>query len=111
MRSALVLLCLTLVSAPIRDPQVPPRLVKSVAPVYPAEAQRRRISGIVILEIVVETDGRVSQGRVLKPLPFGLTQAAIDAVGKWRYRPAKDRGRPVRARLNVRVKFTPEMWK
>jgi protein TonB len=93
----------------MRDPQVRARLLKSGDPVYPAEARRRRISGIVILEIVIETDGRVSAGRVLKPLPFGLTQAAIDVMGKWRYRPAMDRGRAVRSLQQVTVKFSPEV--
>jgi periplasmic protein TonB len=96
---------------PIRNPEVPPRLLTSVEPVYSGEARRRGISGIVVLEIVIESDGRVSAGRVLKPLPFGLPQAAIDAVGKWRYSPAIDRGRPVRALQQVTVKFGPEVVK
>ena len=94
---------------PLRDPEVPARLLKSADPSYPEDARRRGVSGFVILEIVIETDGRVSAGRVLKPLPFGLTQAAIDAVGKWRYSPAMDRGRPVRALQQVTVKFNPEV--
>lgn len=94
---------------PLRDPEVRPRLLKSVDPVYPEDARRHRVSGIVILEIVIEADGRVGAGRVLKPLPFGLTQAAIDAVGKWRYSPAMDRGRAVRSLQQVTVKFNPEV--
>jgi len=94
---------------PIRDPEVPARLMKSADPVYPEEARRRGITGMVILEIVIETDGHVSAGRVHKPLPFGLTQSAIDAVGKWRYSPAMDRGRPVRSLQQVTVKFNPEV--
>ena len=94
---------------PIRDPEVRARLLQSAEPVYPEDARRRRISGMVILEIVIETDGRVSAGRVLKPLPFGLNQAAVDAVGKWRYSPAMDRGRPVRSLQQVTVKFDPEV--
>jgi len=96
---------------PVRGPDTPPRLLTSVEPVYPEDARRHRVSGIVILEIVIEADGRVSAGRVLKPLPFGLTQAAIDAVGKWRYSPPMHQGRPVRALQPVTVNFKPEASK
>lgn len=92
--------------APLRDPAVAPRLIASPPPEYTPEARRQRIQGTVLLELVVERDGRVSGGRVLKPLPSGLTQKAIDAVERWRYAPARDtRGKPVRALVTARVQF------
>ena len=92
---------------PVRDPAVQPRLLKSVPPEYTAEARKARIQGIVILELIVEPDGRISGGKVLKPLPAGLTQKAIDAVKEWRYSPGETRqGAPVRCLLNVTVRFT-----
>lgn len=89
----------------VRDPAVHARLVKMVYPSYTPEARKARIEG-VILELVIEKDGRVSGGSALKPLPFGLTQKAIDAVREWRYAPARDaRGRPVRTVVNATVPF------
>jgi TonB family protein len=93
---------------PLRDPRVPARVIERVEPEYTELARKARISGIVVLELVIEADGRVSGGKVLKPLPFGLTQKAIDAVEKWRFEPALDGGKPVRSIQNVTVNFRPQ---
>ena len=91
---------------PVRNPAVMPRLIESRPPEYPPEALRQRIQGIVILEVVIETDGRVSAGRVLKPLPSGLSQKAIEAVEHWRYAPGRDKdGKPVRCIVSITVNF------
>lgn len=93
---------------PEPDPAVRPRLIKSVPPEYTDTALKQLIQGVVVLELTIERDGRVSSGRVLKPLPSGLTQKAIDAVEHWRYEPGKDeRGNPVRCSLIVMVQFKP----
>ena len=60
---------------------------------------------IVILEIRIEKDGRVSGGRVLKPLPHGLTESAIEAVRTWTFNPGLNRGRVVPTIQNVTVNF------
>ena len=89
-----------------RNPAVRPVLRKSVPPQYTPEARKARVQGVVILEVVVERDGRISGGKVLKPLPFGLTQKAIDSLKEYRYTPAKNaRGETVRCLMNVLVQF------
>jgi len=63
------------------------RAVKSrVAPVYPEIAKRMRISGVVKLEVTVDPDGKVTD---VKPVSGNgmLSQAAQDAVRKWRFAP------------------------
>jgi periplasmic protein TonB len=92
---------------PVRSPDAPPRLIESVEPEYTPEAKRARITGYVLLELVVEADGRVSGGKVLKPLPFDLTQKAIEAVEHWRFEPATLRGRPVASYYPAKVHFPP----
>lgn len=92
---------------PVRNPAVAPVRISGDEPVYTEEASRARIQGIVILEIVIEADGRVSGGKVLKPLPFGLTEAAISAVRTWKYKPGKHRSRAVRTLKNETVAFKP----
>lgn len=91
---------------PIENPTLPPVLIRKVEPEYTEEAKKARTGGIVILEIVIEPDGRVSGGRVLKPLPMGLTQKAIDAVKQWEYEPAVHEGLPVRSKTTVSVAFS-----
>lgn len=93
---------------PVRDPAVRPRLLQSTRPEYTAKARRMGIGGTVVLEIVVERDGRVSGGRVLEPLFAGLTENAVECVRQWRYEPARDaRGLPVRALETVTIEFRP----
>ncbi len=91
---------------PVRNPATPPELIKSVQPKYTAIARKARIQGVVILEVLIERDGSVSDARVLKPLPMGLDAAARQAVLYWRYEPGRNvRGEPVRTLLHVTVPF------
>ncbi len=70
----------------VGDGILPPKKIKDVRPEYPLEAQDARVQGIVILEVRIETDGRVSETRVLRSIP-ALDQAAIDAVKQWEFEP------------------------
>ena len=93
--------------APVRDPDVRPVRISSEQPAYPAVARKARISGIVIVEMIIERDGHVSDVRVLKPLPVGLDQAAVDAARTWKYKPGMINGRPVRTLWMATVRFPP----
>ena len=73
------------------------------------EARKAHVSGIVILEVAINTEGVPTHYLVLKPLPFGLTEAAVKAVRTWRFDPAMDRGRVVPVIQNVTVTFRPDM--
>ena len=72
---------------------------------YTEIARRARIQGIVVLEIVVDRAGEVTETRVLKPLPMGLDGKAIDAVRTWKFRPATFQGKPVAVYFIVTVNF------
>src|SRR5262245_10965738 len=63
-----------------------PRKIKNVDPVYPDDAKAAGVEGPVILEIVVNTKGLVSEIRVLNSIPL-LDAAAIQAVWQWQYTP------------------------
>ena len=89
-----------------RNPAVMPQLIHRVSPVYPADARKARIDGVVILEATVGTDGAVHDLRALRSEPMGLTDAAIAAVRQWRYEPARDAaGKAVAATFTVTVSF------
>jgi TonB family protein len=83
----------------------PPRVVKRVDPQYPKEARENRVTGVVILEAVIDKEGRVEQVRALKGIPFGLTEAAMDAVRQWEFEPALKDGVPVTVFFNLTVNF------
>jgi TonB family protein len=72
---------------------------------YTELARRARLQGVVILELIVDRTGKVTDARVLQPLPMGLDKAAIDAVITWKYQPATFRGEPVAVYYNVKVEF------
>jgi protein TonB len=80
-------------------------LVSRVEPVYPPAAKAANIQGVVILELVIGTDGTVIEGRVLRSIAL-LDQAALDAVVQWRYEPTLLNGAPVEVIATVTVNFS-----
>lgn len=83
----------------------PPRLLREVKPDYTEEARRRGLTGEVVLEVIVRSDGRVGSVRVLEGLGGGLDQRAVDAVRQWRFAPGERLGRPVDVVVEVAVEF------
>jgi TonB family protein len=82
-----------------------PKKLKDVRPVYPPIAESARVQGIVIVEIRIDEDGRVSDARVIRPVAL-LDQAALDAVLQWEFEPTMLNGRPVPVIMTVTVNFT-----
>jgi len=82
-----------------------PVVIEKVEPSYTEEARKERISGIVIVEAIIGRDGLVKKVSVLKPLPFGLDQAAVDAVKQWKFKPGTLAGKPVDVVFNLTVNF------
>ncbi|HKO57438.1 MAG TPA: energy transducer TonB, partial [Thermoanaerobaculia bacterium] len=74
-------------------------------PVYTEVARRAKIEGIVIIEAIIDRNGQVTDVRVLKPLPMGLDNAAMEAVKKWKFKPGTLNGTPVPVIYNLTVNF------
>jgi protein TonB len=81
-----------------------PTLVERVEPEYPPLAARAQVQGVVILEALVDHEGRVEDVRVLRSIPL-LDKAAIAAVRQWRYSPLLLNAKPERFVLTVTVGF------
>lgn len=81
-----------------------PRPLRTPPPAYPMIAQRARISGLVRLEAVIATDGRVAGVRVLQGHPL-LVTAAVEAVRTWLYTPPLLNGEPIEVVMQVDVTF------
>jgi len=73
------------VIAAVDSSEVIDRATYRPMPSYPEVAWRARITGTVIVEVVVAEDGSVSCTRVMKGLPFGLDVAAVDALSRWQF--------------------------
>ena len=81
-----------------------PALVTRVEPEYPAIAVAAHLEGMVILEALVDVDGRVQEVKVLRSRGF-LDKAAIAAVEQWRYQPLMLNGQPTPFILTVTLNF------
>ncbi len=97
-------------AAPLRvGGDVPaPEIVSRVEPAYPELAKQARVQGTVILEATIDENGNVTQARVLRGLPLGLSEAAVEAVMKWKYRPAvvREQAVPVLLVISLRIPST-----
>ncbi len=82
-----------------------PEKISGPNPQYTEIARKARIQGVVIVEAIIDKGGNVTNVRVLKPLPMGLDQAAVDAVQKWKFKPATLNGKPVDVYYNLTVNF------
>ncbi|MFI5198400.1 MAG: energy transducer TonB [Thermoanaerobaculia bacterium] len=83
-----------------------PVLQSRIDPRYPEAARRLNLSGDVVLRIVVEANGTVGRVDVMTPKPAGMTEAAVDAVRRWTFRPARLAGQPVAVWKVVRIRFS-----
>jgi protein TonB len=82
-----------------------PVKISAPSPLYPEAARRARITGAVILECTIDKAGRVNEVKILRGLPLGLTEAAVDAVKKWRFKPSTLNGKPVEVLYVLTVRF------
>ena len=83
----------------------PPRRLDAPLPIYPNEAWAAGITGDVLVRAVIDATGAVADVEVLKGLPYGLTEAAVEAIRRWRFKPATRRGQPVAVYRNLSVRF------
>jgi len=85
-----------------------PRVLAQVKPRYPQRAKADGLEGLVLVRVIIGTDGRIEpeHTRVLRSVP-GLDAAAISAVSQWRFSPALGhQGRPVRVIVEIPLQFS-----
>ncbi len=84
----------------------PPRPVTPIKPVYPDIAQEAGIEGQVLVQCFIDEKGRVKETIVVKGIPnTGLNESAVQALRKTRFRPAKQRERPVGVWITIPINF------
>ena len=88
---------------PYDDPPVP---LTPIRPKYPEIAQEAGIEGTVFIQAFIDKKGRVIETTIIKGIPnTGLDEAAIEAIRKTRFRPAKQRERAVGVWISIPVNF------
>ncbi len=80
-----------------------PAAITRVAPRYPPRAQRQRIEGWVLVDFVIQADGRVDDVRVLAAEPAGVFDTeAVGSMRRWRFQPP---GQPVPAQRRIEFRL------
>ena len=82
-----------------------PRLIEQFAPLYPEAAKQAGIEGPVIVEAIINEEGRVVDLKILRGHPL-LRQSAKRAMARWRFEPGRLNGRPVRVYFTLTVNFS-----
>lgn len=83
----------------------PPEKISGAPPVYTEEARKARVTGVVVLEAIIDEQGNVTNAAVLQGLPMGLDRSALEAVQGWKFKPATREGKPVRVYYTLTVTF------
>jgi len=85
-----------------------PECYYKTVPIYPELARRARVKGVVVVQAVWDTNGRVTNARVVSSpgKQFGFDDAALTAIKKWKCNPATVSGNKVEVYGNVTVNFT-----
>jgi len=81
--------------------------LKKVQPDFPALARAQRLSDTVIFRVLVDERGSVAEVQVLRYKYAILRDAALEAVRKYTFRPARHQGVPVKTWHTVPVIFQP----
>jgi len=83
-----------------------PRYSQNPPPVYPSIARRRRYQGTVILEVFVLESGQVGDLRIAESSKYSLLdRAAMKAVRRWQFEPARKGDREVAMWVKVPIRF------
>ena len=91
--------------APVAGGQLQqPKLLSSVAAVYPELARTQHVQGDVTIDALIDATGKVSDTKVISGNPL-LQRAAVDALRFWKYQPASLNGEPIPVHLNVTIVF------
>jgi TonB family protein len=81
------------------------RLLTSAPPVYPPAARAAEAEADVVVDLVLDEEGRVSEAKVLRAAGYGLDRSALEAIRGYRFSSAQKDGRPVRVRMHWTVQF------
>jgi TonB family protein len=82
-----------------------PECQRCPEPAYTQEARAEKYTARVLLRIVVTPEGRAVNIRAEKSAKYGLTEAAVRAVEKWKFKPARRNGQPVPVEVMIEVTF------
>jgi TonB family protein len=83
----------------------PPQPLFTPEPDFPVKADHGNVQGIVVLNVIVDTAGKVQNIRLVQPAGMGMEEAAVATVKTWRFKPSQRDGEPVAVEMNIEVAF------
>lgn len=87
-----------------------PVVVSQVPPEYPMSMRQYAISGRVLVELIVDKEGKVGSAFVVESDNPTFDEPAIEAVLVWKFKPGTRDGKPVATRMQVPIIFSIEDW-
>lgn len=85
-----------------------PAPTKTVKPNYPASLKSEGVSGLVAVQIVIDEKGEVVDAKATKSSHPDFEKPALDAIKKWKFKPAKKDGKEVKVRVTIPFRFNLE---
>jgi periplasmic protein TonB len=102
----LTLLCfVAAVPVTLAETKEPPVPVRMVAPEYPGEMQREGISGVVTVRCTIDEHGGVTDAVVVKSSAGVFEKPAMDALSKWKFKPATLDGKAIATKAIIPIRF------
>jgi TonB family protein len=83
-----------------------PKILYKVEPEFSEEARKNKWQGLVLLHVIIGTDGKAHDIRVQRSLGMGLDEKAVDAVNQWRFEPGHKDGQPVPVEVSFEIRFS-----
>ena len=102
------LFAIAAVPAAFAQTKEPPVPVRTVAPDYPSELRRDGVSGLVMVKCTIDEQGNVIEPSIEKSSNTAFDKPALDALKKWKFKPAKQDGAPVATKVSIPIKFVFE---
>jgi len=87
------------------DALEPPVPVRTVAPKYPTDLKRDGVSGVVSVKCTIDEKGNVTEPTVVKTTNEAFSAPALEALSKWKFKPAKRGGVAVSIKITIPVQF------
>ena len=83
----------------------PPRVIHQVNPAYKPDSEGFRISGTVLVGLVVSSRGEPKEVHIVRSLDKAVDQSAVEAVRQWQFEAARKGDQPVAVRITVEIRF------
>jgi TonB family protein len=82
-----------------------PKILYRIEPEFSEEARKNKWQGVVVLRVIIGTDGKAHNINVQRSLGMGLDEKAVEAVRQWRFDPGHKDGQPVPVEVSFEVSF------